>query len=617
MAVTTTAADRTAAPRRRRPGRQRPGRQRPGQSGPGRRAAPARRAVPVHAPVAATVLELVDRSRASLLAACRTSSVSERYVEAHLAALRAAAALLAARSRPTRRSRLRSVWEVLPEVAPELTEWAVFFAATAQQRAALERGTRVPSTREADDLLRQSETFHGLIQACLGLPLSYPAARARGCDGTTVSEAFAHLHVASGFSLRYGASTPATLVERAAAHGQPALALTDRDGLYGAVRFVQACDEAGIAPVLGVDLAVSARRLLGRPRLLRPPPCPARPGCLRSHGRPAPRARPQGRANPGARRGRASTRATRASPSSPAGRRGGAAPGAGWGRLCRLVTSTHLSGERARRSAARRCSPSTRPTRRPGDLALTVLLGPDSDVGRALLARRPDRARALLHAWMDVLPRGSLVIEVVHHGGPEGTPASLGHAARLLGLAAEAGLPAVLTAAVRHADPGDAVTVDVLDAARRLVPLDPRHLDRVTTAGHLQLHRADAGRGPRGHPGRRRRGERRRDRRAGAGRPAAGRHRGAGSRLRPGLPHRPRDRRGAPARAVGPRPRPRPTCPRRCWRRGAAVRSPPATPGRAPPRCARSESRLDDELAGHRRARLPVLLPHRGRRSST
>jgi SAV_6107-like HEPN len=169
-AVTTTAADRAAAPRTAAP-----------RAVTSRTAAartsgrtPARRTVPVHAPVAATVLELVDRSRASLLAACRTSSVSERYVEAHLAALRAAAALMAARSRPTRRSRLRSVWEVLPEVAPELTEWAVFFAGTAQQRAALERGTWVPSAREADDLLRQSETFHGLIQSCLGLPLSYP-----------------------------------------------------------------------------------------------------------------------------------------------------------------------------------------------------------------------------------------------------------------------------------------------------------------------------------------------------------------------------------------------------------------------------------------------------------
>ena len=129
---------------------------------------------PVHAPVAGAVLELVDRSRASLVAACRTGSVSDRFVEAHLAALRAAAALLAARSRPSRRSRLRSVWEVLPEVAPELTEWAVFFASTAQQRAVLERGVRVPTTREADDLLRQSETFHGLIRACLGLPPTSP-----------------------------------------------------------------------------------------------------------------------------------------------------------------------------------------------------------------------------------------------------------------------------------------------------------------------------------------------------------------------------------------------------------------------------------------------------------
>ena len=171
MAVTTTAADRAATPRTA-AARTAAARTAGGTRTSGR--APARRAVPVHAPVAATVLELVDRSRASLLAACRTSSVSERYVEAHLAALRAAAALMAARSRPTRRSRLRSVWEVLPEVAPELTEWAVFFAGTAQQRAALERGTRVPSAREADDLLRQSETFHGLIQSCLGLPLSYP-----------------------------------------------------------------------------------------------------------------------------------------------------------------------------------------------------------------------------------------------------------------------------------------------------------------------------------------------------------------------------------------------------------------------------------------------------------
>ena len=126
------------------------------------------------APLAGTVLDLLDRSRASLLSACRADSVAERYVEAHLAALRAAAALLAARSRPSRRSQLRSVWEVLPQLAPELTEWAVFFAASARRRAALERGSSGPGAREADDLLRQSETFFELVQGVLGLPLSQP-----------------------------------------------------------------------------------------------------------------------------------------------------------------------------------------------------------------------------------------------------------------------------------------------------------------------------------------------------------------------------------------------------------------------------------------------------------
>jgi len=75
--------------------------------------------------------------------------------------------------------------------------------------------------------------------------------------------AFTHLHVASAFSLRYGASTPEALVARAAEHGQPAIALTDRDGVYGAVRFALACAAAGLSPVLGVDLAVVTDAGLG------------------------------------------------------------------------------------------------------------------------------------------------------------------------------------------------------------------------------------------------------------------------------------------------------------------------------------------------------------------
>ena len=70
------------------------------------------------------------------------------------------------------------------------------------------------------------------------------------------AEAFTHLHVASSYSLRYGTATPRALAARAADLGMPALALTDRDGLYGAFKHVKACADAGIKPLLGVDLAL-------------------------------------------------------------------------------------------------------------------------------------------------------------------------------------------------------------------------------------------------------------------------------------------------------------------------------------------------------------------------
>jgi error-prone DNA polymerase len=65
---------------------------------------------------------------------------------------------------------------------------------------------------------------------------------------------FAHLHVASWYSLRYGTASPAALAAAARDLGMPALALTDRDGLYGAFKHAQACQAAGVAPVLGADL---------------------------------------------------------------------------------------------------------------------------------------------------------------------------------------------------------------------------------------------------------------------------------------------------------------------------------------------------------------------------
>jgi error-prone DNA polymerase len=256
-----------------------------------------------------------------------------------------------------------------------------------------------------------------------------------------VSDPFVHLHVASGYSLRYGASHPTALVERAVDHGMDALALTDRDGVYGAVRFARAAAAAGIRPLFGVDLALA----------------PAAPATLAPGRR---RRWHRGGAFVDPRLPRVTVLA-----------RGGA----GWTSVCRLVTATHLGGDRGR--------PVTTV-----DLVgahadgLVVLLGPGSPLGRALAGRRPDLARAEIDRWRRAVPDGHLVVEVASHR-------SAGEdelAARLLGFAAAQGLPAVLTNAVRYADRFDAPVADVLDAARRLVALDPRHVDGRTGQAALK-----------------------------------------------------------------------------------------------------------------------------------
>jgi hypothetical protein len=116
--------------------------------------------------------DLLAGAARELLAAGSADDPETRYAHAHLAALRAAAAVLAARARPRSRrtGRLRSAWVLLAEVAPELMEWAAFFAAGAGKRAAAEAGLRgVVTDRESDDLVREVETFLALVARTLGV----------------------------------------------------------------------------------------------------------------------------------------------------------------------------------------------------------------------------------------------------------------------------------------------------------------------------------------------------------------------------------------------------------------------------------------------------------------
>jgi len=75
-------------------------------------------------------------------------------------------------------------------------------------------------------------------------------------DGLS-GDPFVHLHARSGFSFGFGVARPEELVEAAAKVGMPSLALTDRDGLYGIPRFLEAAGTAGILPIVGVEVSTA------------------------------------------------------------------------------------------------------------------------------------------------------------------------------------------------------------------------------------------------------------------------------------------------------------------------------------------------------------------------
>ncbi|MEV5078334.1 SAV_6107 family HEPN domain-containing protein [Streptomyces sp. NPDC093064] len=138
--------------------------------------------VPRRSSAPPAALGLLAQARAGLAEATAHRTPNERYATAHLAALRTAAAVLAARGRPDptprRRARIRSAWEVLPEIAPELAEWSALFAAGAARRARAEAGIRgAAGQRDADDLIRDVAMFIRLVERMLLLQPVLPQPR--------------------------------------------------------------------------------------------------------------------------------------------------------------------------------------------------------------------------------------------------------------------------------------------------------------------------------------------------------------------------------------------------------------------------------------------------------
>jgi len=249
-----------------------------------------------------------------------------------------------------------------------------------------------------------------------------------------------HLRVASRASLQYGTAAPERIAARAAADGHRMIALTDRDGLYGAVQWAQACKMHGLDPIIGVDLAVEQVAGSG------------------AAARPAQRRRPaHGGRWVDERRPRVVLLAHGST---------------GWASLCRAVSAAH--GGHADRGD---------PWLRLDDLAeyahgLIALLGSDSEIGWHLRDRRAQAAGEALARWRQAMEPERLRIAVGSHRTEPSHHASTSRAALAWQWARSQGVPVVLASPVRYLEPSDARVADVLDAARRLVPVSSPQVER-------------------------------------------------------------------------------------------------------------------------------------------
>src|SRR5687767_10923657 len=75
-----------------------------------------------------------------------------------------------------------------------------------------------------------------------------------------MSSDFVHLHTHSSYSPMWGVATLEALCQAARAQGQTALALTDTNGLYGAIRFLEVARHEGLKPIIGAELVHGAHR---------------------------------------------------------------------------------------------------------------------------------------------------------------------------------------------------------------------------------------------------------------------------------------------------------------------------------------------------------------------
>ena len=247
---------------------------------------------------------------------------------------------------------------------------------------------------------------------------------------------FIHLRTTSAYSFKYGTTQPHDLVERAAQFEMPALALTDRDSLAGAIRFAKSCLQYGVAPILGINLQID---LINSESV-----------GVKSDRKNLPRITIM------------------------------AGGDGGWRDLLHLYRgiTTH--------------SPDRVPVltldilQRFGQYSskLFLLHGPESPIAQAIALHRFDIAMDIFNKTRPYF--ADHAIECVSHLVGGNGPRSTLFAGRSLAFARDHDIDAIVTNAVRMLDRADGPVADILDCARQLVPLDPRHLERRNAEAFLK-----------------------------------------------------------------------------------------------------------------------------------
>jgi error-prone DNA polymerase len=276
---------------------------------------------------------------------------------------------------------------------------------------------------------------------------------------------FAELAARSNFSFLEGSASPRTLVATAAALGIEALGLCDRNGLYGAVGFMEAARTAGIRAVIGAELDLDGGdrlRLLARHRggyrqLARAISAAQLAGVK---GQPRLRLAGLDRELPGATRAAISTPGRRRRPTLPPPERAAALrPTAGpfpqgWPGL--PSTTPLAEGEPA--------------TVDPADLdGCTVLVGgPESIITTALVRGDLRGATHRAEQLRDCFGRDRIALLLSHHRHPGDAWLT----AQTALLARRTGIPLVASGLPVHANHGDKPLLDVLTAIRHRTTLD-------------------------------------------------------------------------------------------------------------------------------------------------